>query len=345
MGDSYGKLDKVLHRLALGTDIIPEMCFDLEQAIYSSKSETVDNSHHVFVAGLARAGTTILMREIFQARVFHSLTYRDMPFILSTNLWRIFSQYSMKNMELQRRAHDDGLLVNFDSPEALDEVFWRVFAGERYISSDGLLPMTATDREIILFRKYVASLLRNTNATRYLSKNTNNILRLSSITRAFPNSTILVPFRNPIQQAYSLLRQHKRFLVIHSQDNFALKYMNWLVHHEFGENHRRFLVGNRVDHVYTQLNINYWILLWINVYGFLKENLPRNALLVCYEKLCDGSISLWNDLLSRLELAIPTSSPKFLLSNCSVKNDIDPELKRIALLLYGELEEKGRESL
>ena len=37
---------------------------------------------HVFITGLARSGTTILLNALYKSNIFASLTYSDMPFVL-----------------------------------------------------------------------------------------------------------------------------------------------------------------------------------------------------------------------------------------------------------------------
>ena len=81
------------------------------------------SKQHVFISGLARAGTTVLMRKFHATGLYRSLTYRDMPFVLAPNLWRRLSLISRREIENAERAHGDNLFVNIDSPESLDEVF------------------------------------------------------------------------------------------------------------------------------------------------------------------------------------------------------------------------------
>ena len=83
----YGLLSRLLHRLALGVPAIAEASFDAEQALLGRQSIPAHGGRHVFVAGLARSGTTVLMRSLFETGEFCSLTYRDMPFVLAPGLW------------------------------------------------------------------------------------------------------------------------------------------------------------------------------------------------------------------------------------------------------------------
>ena len=72
---------------------------------------------------------------------------------------------------------------------------------------------------------------------RYLSKNNQNIKRVELINSIFSKSKILIPFREPIQHAYSLLTQHKKFIEDSKNDKFISKYMKWIGHTEFGPNY------------------------------------------------------------------------------------------------------------
>ena len=133
---------------------------------------------------------------------------------------------------------------------------------------------------------------------RYLSKNNNNILRLGSIRKAFPDALILAPYREPTNQALSLHRQHMRFLDIHRRDPFAKSYMKWLVHHEFGSEHRFFDVRG-ASFRYCPEDPSYWLDQWTRLYRFLLNQSKEKGLgilFVEYETLCDNSETLWKAL-------------------------------------------------
>ena len=137
---AYGPLDRALHRLALGLGAVAELSFDIDQRLASIDVEAVRRERHVFVSGLARAGTTVLMRRFHASGVYRSLTYRDMPFVLAPNLWRRLNAGGGGDLKKSERAHGDRILVNAESPEAFDEVFWRVFAAAEYLFADHLAP-------------------------------------------------------------------------------------------------------------------------------------------------------------------------------------------------------------
>jgi len=60
------------------------------------------------------------------------------------------------------RDNGDGIRIGFDSPEALEEVFWRVFRGD-YIRPDRLVSVRLPDASIVTFRAYVELINRRYN--------------------------------------------------------------------------------------------------------------------------------------------------------------------------------------
>jgi len=332
---NYGTGSKILHQMVLGNNFLGETLFDIERLLFSP--DIASEKPHVFVAGLARAGTTILMRTLYENGKFTSLTYRDMPFVLAPNLWRRISGVSRQDIGMQERAHGDGLKIDYDSPEALEEIFWRTFCGSDYIAKNGLIPMTADNETLDKFKAFVSLVLNNTRDNCYLSKNNNNILRLNSITRAFPNALIIVPFRDPLQQAFSLLKQHKKFLKKHSEDPFAKKYMTWLAHHEFGADHRPFQFdGINENEKDTQI-LSYWLMIWINTYSYLIENMPPQALFLSYENLCEKTEIVWKKLGKQINLAPYTDKISFTKAFHPINEPVSSDLLKKSNNIYTRL--------
>ena len=286
----YGFLSRLLHKLALDYAFIGEACFDIEQM---SAGEVVVEQP-VFIVGLARSGTTALLTDIYETGVFRSLTYKDMPFVLMPGVWKKLSSSHSADMEKKERAHGDGILVNAESPEAFEEVFWRTFSGDRYIRDDCLVPHNVTKGTLEKFRQFVTSVVSSAGdagQTRYLSKNNNNLLRLPVIRRAFPDAKIIVPFRDPIQQSISLMSQHRLFCERHADDGFSLKYMNWLAHHEFGLGHRPFRFSDEHGGEGDPADINYWLSIWHNSYRHVLATADDDTYFLCFETLCEQSAS------------------------------------------------------
>lgn len=257
------------------------MMHDIERGLFLKRAPA-DGGAHVFVAGLARAGTTILMREIHRTGAFGSLTYADMPFVLAPNLWARLSHRGHSPGRRTERAHGDGIEVDRASPEALDEVYWRVFAGGDYIGRDGLSPHEPDGALIDGYRDLIRLVMLRTGTRRYVSKNNNTILRLGALADAMPQAQFLVPLRRPLDHAASLLGQHRRFV---DADAFTRDYMTWLGHHEFGATHRPFLLGARPEG--DPMAPDYWLSLWLAVHRALDpvEAARPNVAFVPYEAL------------------------------------------------------------
>src|SRR6056297_381858 len=128
----YSFLDRLLHQLALGPRTVRAACFELETKRRQAVAPP-ENNHPVFIAGLARSGSTVLLNALYETGEFRSLTYRDMPFIMMPGTWRKISKGSSRQRTVTERAHGDRITIDYDSPEAFEEVFWKTFLGERYV--------------------------------------------------------------------------------------------------------------------------------------------------------------------------------------------------------------------
>lgn len=327
----YSANDKFLHRMALGNPVLPEVIHDVERGLYLKKAPQAKDGAHVFVCGLARAGTTVLTRELFRTGQFGSLTYRDMPFVLAPNLWSNLSKSN--KVAAKDRAHGDGLQVDLDSPEALDEVFWRVTSGDDYIGEDGLAVHTPHPDELDGYADFIRLVLLRTGKARYLSKNNNNILRLRGLARTFPNASFLIPVRDPLQHAKSLMTQHERFA---DTDAFEESYFRWLAHHEFGKTHRPFLFeGHPVP---PATDINYWLTMWVAAYSHLQQEqaaIGDAVTFVSFEQLC-STAAYREALLTRLAVPEADFGELRQMTPKSVEG-ADPALVATANALYAQL--------
>lgn len=333
----YSAGDQILHRLALGSAEIGELAFKLDQSRTPAEFKTAGrDGRHVFVAGLARAGTTVLMRKLYASGAFRSLTYRDMPFVLAPGFWARLTGFNAKKAVAGERIHGDGLIVDVDSPEALEEPFWKTFSPD-YMTPTHLVPHSPDQETIDAYSGYIGSILASGDGPkRYLSKNNNNILRLPSLRAACPNAVILVPFRDPFDQAASLLSQHENILEHAERDPFVKTYMGLLAHHEFGPDHLPFQMANQ-PLVGDPATIDYWLELWIGVYAYLLESLPDGAVFVCYEALCRDP-DVWLKIASRVGIdPQEDGGDKFEIRQRNIKHAADPDVSARSKSLYDQL--------
>ena len=315
---NYSWLQQRLHKIALSYQFMREVTFDVESSLMLP-NESTDN--HVFVAGLARSGTTILLNALYESNEFSSLSYQDMPFILAPNLWSKLS-FIKKDMDLVERAHGDGVKVSIGSPEAFEEVFWMTFNDDYEDTKER-------------FKTYVQLVNRKYQKDRYLSKNNQNIKRLELISKLFPHSKILIPFRNPIQHAHSLLMQHKRFIEDSKKDKFISDYMKWIGHTEFGPNY--IPIHNKNLNFKNDLEINHWVEQWYLTYKTCFDNLKdkNNVKFICYEQLCNSK-EVWLNILQALDIK-GTYYFAFKESKKEISFEVDKEITSEALSLYSNL--------
>ena len=199
--DNYNFLHKALHDLVLSNNFFKKSIYEVEKIFFlKNNREVIENEKHIFISGLPRSGTTILLNFLYETNCFNSLTYENMPFIMAPNLFSKIPK--KKNIIKKERMHRDGIYYDLKSPEAFDEIFFSTFDENKI------------KEELVNF---VTLILKNKNGIRYLSKNNLNYKRIDLIQNIFPNSIFLIPFREPIQHAYSLFNQHKLFIKIQNK--------------------------------------------------------------------------------------------------------------------------------
>ncbi len=264
---------------------------DLEDRLLDSDWKASALDRPVFIAGLPRSGTTLLLNLLYSSGEFASHIYRDMPFVLCPVIWSRFTEIFRVVKAPRERAHADGLTISADSPEAFEEMVWHQFWPEKYKSKwieiwgnenygDFEAFLTGHLKKIVMLRKSIDG-----GSLRYLSKNNLNTSRIGYLKRVFPDSKIIVPFRDPLQQAASMLSQHVRFSKMHKEDAFAKQYMKRIGHFEFGANlkpidfQKWYSRGNRVAGPET---IEFWIRYWIEAYSYLYSQVGDGVKLLSF---------------------------------------------------------------
>lgn len=305
--DRYGALGRLLHDVAFRAGQAQQAMADIEELLWGDVLEKVPLENPVFVTALPRSGTTILLQLLTNCGHFASHTYRDVPFVLAPWIWNRFSSHFAADDRSVERAHGDGLTVSASSPEAFEEMVWKHFWPERYRESN-ISPWTEPERRPE-FERFLEAHMRKIVALRrgdlpwaegrtssesgvrgpdrYVSKNNLNVSRLAAPPRPLRQGTFLIPVRNPVQQAASMCRQHRRFLHIHSQDDFVRRYMEAIGHHEFGRGLRPVNFGGWLDQVGWQgdvegpntdeggadpTGVTFWLRYWVAAYSHVLEH-------------------------------------------------------------------------
>ena len=258
----YSFLSQLLHRIILNHYNLGKWML-MKQIRFVTNTDIVTHKS-IIITGLARSGTTALVDLLNKNGNFTSLNYSNMPFLLYPRIWSRI--YKPSKIELKQRAHNDGIKVGLASVEALEEYFFKVVLNDSYIQPHGLMKHELSEE---LLQHYYAYQVSISKGKTYLAKNNNQILRLKSVMEFHRDTHVFILYRDPLEHSYSLLSQHLNFCRIQKDDPFALQYMNWLGHHEFGLNHKPFLFNlDFGKSSYTPFDIEYWVECWIEYYSY-----------------------------------------------------------------------------
>ena len=293
--DRYGTFDRLLYRIAFRAGTAQRALADVEEMLYGDALDDIEIGAPVFITALPRAGTTILLKLLWNTGHFATHTYQDMPFVLAPLFWSRYAKTFARDIEPTERAHEDGIKVSGKSPEAFEEMIWKTFWPEHY-RNDRIQPWAEEDQnsEFDAFfgrhmRKMVVARRKEApDAKRYLSKNNLNIARLGALPSPLQRGTFVIPFRNPLQQAASMKRQHERFLEIHEEDDFVREYMEAIGHHEFGKGLKPVDFDGWLADAPSPNEISFWVRYWTAAYSFVLEHAGDSAVLLSYAQLIEN---------------------------------------------------------
>jgi Sulfotransferase family len=291
---------------------------DIESAWLAGRTEQVDVSQPIYIAGLARSGSTLLLELLSQHPHLATHQYADFPFIAAPYLWTHLRERLGKTKQSEaprERAHQDGVNVTSRSPESMEEPIWQ-----------GWFPILHRgDREELLgeqvvnegfekfYRQHLKKILFLRGGQRYLAKNNYLLSRLGYVLRLFPEAKIIVPIRHPIAHVESLVHQHRLFSRYSESDARIPAYMKAAGHYEFGPQRRPIVINLDSAARTTELwkeddqHLGY-ALQWASVYGELHrfiDDYPQHRSKICivhYEQFCSAPAEGLETLLKYCQL-------------------------------------------
>lgn len=277
----YSPISKSFHRIFMSA-ILLKILGRFDDFFYFRKKRPIQDKP-IFIIGLARSGSTALLNALYSVPEFGTYTYGNMPLITSPYISKLLSYFSKRQIKKIERAHGDGHQIDLGSPEAFEEILWKLYFPSIFkkkqlnkidihnLTEDFELFFTnqvSKISEISVQKKFRH---KRAKKSRYISKNNANISRLEAILEMFPSAVLLAPIRSPIEHANSLLNQHLKFLELQKKDPFILEYMNDLGHFEFGANHKPIaLKGSNIPKG-KPVTLNYWLEYWIINYKYLHQ--------------------------------------------------------------------------
>ena len=294
-GEPYGLLDRAIHRLAF-MPAIQRLSEQAQEKRFGGLIAQQQVNAPVFISGLPRAGSTILLQRLHATEGFVSPLYRDMPFVTAPLWWDGMTRRNREAAAVRERAHGDGIRTGADSPEAFDEVLWLRHWPEHY-RGGRIAPWNAVDdkpefaRDWLHWMKAMLALRGGGRPARPVLKNNAHIARLQMVARLLPEAMIIVPYREPSQQAASLLNQHRKATEHQRQVPFARRYMDDLGHFEFGLGHRPIAFAGFAA-AGDRYGFAYWLDYWRTAYEHILATLPDNAWLLDYDEACDDEAAM-----------------------------------------------------
>lgn len=341
MKNKYSFIDKILHQLSLNNEFFKELSFDLEKSLFLKKYNTI-SPKVIFINGLARSGTTALLNHFVNNSIGTSLTYNSLPFLFMPNGMRPFLS-GKKTSPLIERAHGDNIQINENSPEAIDEIFWKFQLKNTFIKQKTLEKHSLNKLDVEEYLNFIKLHLLASGKIIYLTKNNNTILRIDSLLKNKEvTSQFIFTIRDPYSHAKSLLKQHLQFTKIHIEDPFSLIYFNTLGHHEFGLNLKYFnLQNNSFNSQLDTLDpteLPYWLTVWLNYHEYLLTlTKHQNIFLVSFNSLCKSPNETLHELGKRINESFYAHGIKSYQAPVYDKANETNELVNRCNVVYDEL--------
>jgi hypothetical protein len=271
----------------------------------------------VYIAGLARAGSTILLELIAACDGVVTHRYRDFPPVFIPYWWNGFvDRAQAKTLEAKERPHGDRIRITPESPEAMEEPLWMAFFSSAHnpAVSQSLGDGERHPEFERFYRDHIRKLLLVRGGNRYASKGNYNVTRLEYLLAIFPDARFVIPVREPARHIASLLRQHQRFSRACDGNPRGLAHLRQVGHFEFGLERRPINTGDtlRTAEILRLWRdgdeVRGWAKYWSQVYGFVADRLQANArlreatLVVPYEDLCESPARMVRRILEHCRL-------------------------------------------
>jgi hypothetical protein len=301
-GESHriSNVDFALTQLASAGANVIRRVGDLETRLNGRRLGAQRIDRPVFISGLARSGTTILLEKLSQLEGVATHRYRDFPFVMTPLYWSRFVSLFGKDHAAVERPHRDSIRITRESPEAFEEPIWQHFFPHLHdpAASHALTATEGSEGFAAFYRDHIRKILLLRGGRRYVSKGNYNLTRLGYLAKLFPDALFLVPVRHPLTHIESLVRQHELFCRYSASDDRIAAYLRSVGHYEFGPQ-RTPIAVNRAG---TLLTLEHWAAgndaggyaqQWSDLYGFVIDllrrdpQLARRVRIVRYEDLTD----------------------------------------------------------
>ena len=272
----------------------------------------------IYVAGLARSGSTFLLEALAEHADTATHRYKDFPPVFTPYWWnRFLSFMPAKEATPFERTHKDGIKITEESPEAFEESLWTAFFPNLHDpETNALLDRDASNPEFEKFyRDHIQKLLAVRGGKRYLSKGNYNLTRLAYLQKIFPDARFVLPLRAPAWHIASLIKQHRLFSEGLKDNPKAKAHMRRVGHFEFGPDRRPINAdGGAIEAIQELWNqgkeVEGQARYWAYLHGKIADQLEADAtlreatLVARYEQLCEQPAKTIKSLFDHCELSL-----------------------------------------
>lgn len=290
---------------------------NFETKLAADAIEDIRIEKPIFVAGLARSGSTILLETLAGHADAATHRYRDYPPVFTPWLWNRFVDLApgKKNVAVER-THADGINVTPESPEAFEEMIWMAFFNNLHEIGksnvlDGHISNPAFEQ---FYRDHIRKLIHVRGGQRYVSKANYLVTRMEYLLSIFPDARFVLPVRDPVWHIASLIKQHKLFCAGEADNPRAIAHMQRVGHYEFGLDRRPINTGDlhetfAIMKLWTNGDeIEGWARYWSNLHHYLADrmivnkDLAKATLVMRYEDLVADPAHQLASLFDHVEL-------------------------------------------
>ena len=289
----------------------------IESLILSRRVYNYNDESPIYITGLARAGTTIILEMLSKHPAVATHRYIHIPMSYLPYIWTKFARKTKIFLDPVERIHKDGIMVNRESPEALEEVLWRRFFESAHSEtiSNVLASNVSNSSFEKFYRNHISKMLLIQKKSRYLTKNNYNVTRMEYLLKLFPKSKFLLIIRNPIDHIASLIKQNKLFEKMGVEDPRLEHFTQLIGHYEFGRNRKSINVGNfemaqELGKIWLKNSSDEkaWAMYWASIYSFVSNILKKNkkladaTLIVRYDDLVNNPSETIDKILEHTQL-------------------------------------------
>lgn len=316
---------------------------NLETKLLRKKLEATPIIAPVYITGLARSGTTIMLELLAGLPGIVAHTYRDFPLLITPyflrKFYHFFDALTPGELKKKERPHKDRIMMTHKSPESMEEVLWMSFFRKLHDESKSnvLSEVTSLPKFESFYLTHIAKLLLVEKARRYVSKANYNVTRIRYLHKLLPDAKFLLLIRDPVSHIASLMKQEKLFLEAQAKDPTAVGHMELSGHFEFGGGRKLINTGDAEAMTAIQLAFAEgkdalgWALYWNSIYAYLlivlnNPLLRDNLMVVHYEELCADAPKVLRETLNFCQLAADADQLQKMADGISEPDYYKPSL-------------------